>query len=297
MSRISAMNNIEGPIVAKFGGTSVATKKAILTIIEIVRQNLNRRPILVVSAVRGVTDALLKRQVGVVYEIHQKLINDLFPNREIRTEVMNYVDYQLRQVEAIVQRETLTSSDIDELVSFGEIISSYIVSQSLRISGIPSEQVIASRLIITDDNFMQADFLPEETKIRVRNILTPIMEKGIVPVVTGFIGSTRDGRITTLGRGGSDYSAAIIGYSLRACEIQIWTDVDGVFTADPRVVKSARLLPVISYEQAFLLAESGAKVLHPKTMGPALKGNIPIRVLNTFNISNSGTLVTRIKGG
>lgn len=289
------MNNIEGSIVAKFGGTSVASKKAILTIVEIVRNNLNRRPVLVVSAVRGVTDALLKRQIDLVREIHQRLIADIFPSGEIRTAVMNYVDHRLREAEAIVQRKTLTSADMDELVSFGEIISSYIVSQALRIAGMPSEQVIASRLIVTDDNFMQAEFLPEETKIKVRNILTPIVERRIVPVVTGFIGSTRDGRTTTLGRGGSDYSAAIIGYSLEASEIQIWTDVDGVFTADPRMVKNARFLPVISYEQAFLLAESGAKVLHPKTMGPALKGNIPIRVLNTFNISNSGTLVTRIK--
>lgn len=290
------MSNIERPIVAKFGGTSVATKDAILTVIEIVRQNLNRRPVLVVSAVSGVTDALLKRQVGVVYEIHQKLINDLFPNGEIRAEVMSYVDQKLRQVEIIAQRRNLTPADMDELVSFGEIISSYIVSQSLRISGIPSEQVIASRLIVTDDNFMQADFLPEETRVRVRNILTPIIERGIVSVVTGFIGATRNGRITTLGRGGSDYSAAIIGYSLEASEIQIWTDVDGVFTADPRIVKNAQLLPVISYEQAFLLAESGSRVLHPKTMGPALKAGIPIRVLNTFNAENSGTLVTTIKG-
>ncbi len=289
------MNNIEGSIVAKFGGTSVATKDAILTIVEIVRHNLNRRPVLVVSAIRGVTDALLKRQIGFVREIHQKLTADIFPSGEIRTEMMNYVDLKLRQIEAITQKENLTSADMDELASFGEIISSYIVSQALEIAGIPSEQVIASRLIVTDDNFMQAEFLPEETKTRIRNILIPIVEKGVVPVVTGFIGSTKDGRITTLGRGGSDYSAAIIGYSLRASEIQIWTDVDGVFTADPRIVKNARLLPVISYEQAFLLAEAGAKVLHPKTMGPALKGNIPIRVLNTFNISNSGTLVTRIK--
>ncbi len=291
------MNNIERPMVAKFGGTSVATREAILTITEIVRSNLNRRPVLVVSAIRGVTDALLKRQIGLVREIHQKLINDLFSNGEIGAEVMNYVDHRLREAEVIVQRTNLTPADMDELVSFGEIISSYIVSQALRIAGIPSEQVIASRLIVTDDNFMQAEFLPEETKTRVRNTLTPILDRRSVPVITGFIGSTRDGRITTLGRGGSDYSAAIIGYSLDASEIQIWTDVDGVFTADPNVVKNARLLPVISYEQAFLLAESGAKVLHPKTMGPALKGNIPIRVLNTFNISNSGTLVTRVKEG
>lgn len=285
------MNNRERPVVAKFGGTSVATREAILTIVEIVRRS-SRRPVLVVSAVSGVTDALLKRKIELVREIHQRLINNLFLNREIRAEVISYVDQKLRKAEAIVHKKDLTPADMDELVSFGEIISSYIISQALRVSGILSEQVIASRLIITNDNFMQADFLPVETRHRVSNILMPIIKTGIVPVVTGFIGSTLDGRTTTLGRGGSDYSAAIIGYFLGAYEIQIWTDVDGVYTADPRIVKNARLLPMISYEQAFHLAQSGAKVLHPKTMAPALKGNIPIRVLNTFNTSNMGTLVT-----
>ncbi len=289
------MNNIERPIVAKFGGTSVATKEAILTIVEIVRRAI-RRPVLVVSAVSGITDALLKRQIGLVRTIHQRLIGELFPDRELRSGIASYIDQQLRRIEEITKKTNLTPPEIDQLVSFGEIISSYIISKALQLHGIASEQVIATKMIVTDDNFTKAEFLPEETRKNVRNILRPIIERGVVPVVTGFIGSTKSGRVTTLGRGGSDYSASIIGYFLDASEIQIWTDVDGVYTADPRVVKNAQLLPVISYEQAFLLADSGAKVLHPKTMGPALKGNIPIRVLNTFNTENSGTLVTTVEG-
>lgn len=289
------MNNIERPIVAKFGGTSVATKEAILTIVEIVRRSI-RKPVLVVSAVSGVTDALLKKQIELVRTVHQRLVNELFPDRGTRLEITSYIDQQLRRIAEITKKTNLSLAEIDQLVSFGEIISSYIISKVLQLHGIASEQVIATKMIITDDNFTKAEFLPEETRKNVRNILRPIIERGVVPVVTGFIGSTRNGRVTTLGRGGSDYSAAIIGYFLGAEEIQIWTDVDGVYTADPRVVKNAQLLPVISYEQAFLLAESGAKVLHPKTMGPALKGNIPIRVLNTFKTENSGTLVTTVEG-
>lgn len=290
------MNDIERPIVAKFGGTSVASKEAILTVVEIVRC-LIRRPVLVVSAVSGITDALLKRQIELVRTVHERLVNELFPDIGTRLEIIDYVNQQLKIIGEISKKANLSPAETDRLVSFGEIISSYIISKVLQAHGIASEQVIATKMIVTDDNFTKAEFLLQETQENVRNILRPLIEKGIVPVVTGFIGSTRNGKVTTLGRGGSDYSASIIGFCLKASEIQIWTDVDGVYTANPRIVKNAQLLPVVSYEQALLLAESGAKVLHPKTMGPALKGDIPIRVLNTFNIQNSGTLVTRVKGG
>lgn len=296
------MNNIESPIVAKFGGTSVATKDAILTIVEIVRCSLARRPVLVVSAISGITDALLalsqvpkariKVSIGSIRQIHINLVDDLFSDLEIRSEVMNYVDEQLKKVEEVVQRDNLTPPDMDELVSFGEIISSYIITQVLQANGIDAEQVISSRIIVTDDNFMQAEFLPEETERNARTILRPILQRGIVPVITGFIGSTRDGQTTTLGRGGSDYSASIIGYCLGAKEVQIWTDVDGIYTADPKTVLSAQLIPEISYREASEMATFGAKVLHPRTIKPAIQKNIPVRILNTFNPDGPGTLIT-----
>lgn len=300
------MNNIESPIVAKFGGTSVATKDAILTIVEIVRRSLASRPVLVVSAISGITDALLalsqvpkariKVSIGSIRQIHINLVNDLFSDLEIRSEVMNYVDEQLKKVEEVVQRDNLTPPDMDELVSFGEIISSYIITQVLQANGINAEQVISSRIIVTDDNFMQAEFLPEETERNARTILRPILQRGIVPVITGFIGSTRDGQTTTLGRGGSDYSASIIGYCLGAKEVQIWTDVDGIYTADPKTVLSAQLIPEISYREASEMATFGAKVLHPRTIKPAIQKNISVRILNTFNPDGPGTLITANTG-
>lgn len=300
------MNNIENPIIAKFGGTSVATEDAILTIIDVVRRSLRERPVLVVSALSGVTDALLtlsrvpklriKRQIESIRQIHQSLVNNLFSDRKIRSEVMNYVDEQLSKVEAVARRSTLTPSDMDELVSFGEIISSYIIAHALQVNGINAEQMIASRIIVTDDNFMKAEFLPEETELNAKTILRPLLERGIVPVVTGFIGRTKSGQTTTLGRGGSDYSASIIGYCLEAKEVQIWTDVDGIFTADPKTVLSARLIPEISYREASEMATFGAKVLHPRTIKPAIQKNIPVRILNTFNPDGSGTLITANTG-
>lgn len=296
------MNNIEGPIIAKFGGTSVATKDAILTIVEIVRYSLQRRPVLVVSAISGITDALLalsqipktqiKSHIGSIRQIHQSLVNSLFSDREIKSTVMNYVDEQLRKVEEVVRRGNLTPSDMDELVSFGEIISSYIIAQALQANGINAEQVIANRIIVTDDNFMQAEFLSEETERNARSILRPLLQRGTVPIITGFIGSTIEGQTTTLGRGGSDYSASIIGYCLGAKEVQIWTDVDGIYTADPKTILSARLIPEISYREASEMATFGAKVLHPRTIKPAIQKNIPVRILNTFHSDGSGTLIT-----
>ena len=296
------MNDIEGPIVAKFGGTSVATKDTILTILEIVRHSLVRRPVLVVSALSGITDALLalsrvqkkqvKRNIRSISEIHQVLINDLFSDREIRSEVINYVNEQLRKVEEIAREVNSTPANIDELVSFGEIISSYIISRFLQANGIKSRQVVATELIVTDDNFQQAEFLPRETEKRVNRVLKPLISRGIVPIITGFIGSTRSGQTTTLGRGGSDYSASIVGYCLEAKEVQIWTDVDGIYTSDPRVVPSAQLIPEISYREASEMATFGAKVLHSRTIKPAIQKNIPVRILNTFNPNGSGTLIT-----
>lgn len=291
-------------LVLKFGGTSVATSQRVLTIVEIVKRlkKSKKRPVLVVSAVSGVTEMLLSLGKGPksdieaslsnLREAHQALIIDLFPEDETREEVLSFVNSSLERAGKIASKRVLTNEDFDSLVSFGEIISSYIVSRKLSEEGIASEQVISTTLIVTDENFMSAEFLPEQTQRQVKKVLSPLIEKGVVPVITGFIGATKGGRITTLGRGGSDYSASIIGYCLEAQEVQIWTDVDGIYTADPRFVSTARLLSQISFSEASEMASFGAKVLHPRTIRPALQKNIPVRVLNTFNINASGTLIT-----
>ncbi len=285
-------------IIVKFGGTSLATAARIKTVCSIVKKELDKKPVLVVSAISGVTDLLLAgvafkskgSAISEIKKIHKKLINDLFRGQK-QKEVSGYVDFKLIEISKLLNKLRYKKSDVDKIAAFGEIMSSYIITQALEAFGIKAQQVVASDLIVTDNNFGHAEFLPEPTALKIRNILTPLLQENVVPVITGFIGATRNGEITTLGRGGSDYSATIIGLCQKASEIQIWTDVDGVFTADPKIVKRAKLLKQVSYKEASELAAFGAKVLHPRTIKPAIKGNIPVRVLNTLNPSGCGTLI------
>jgi len=288
-------------IVAKFGGTSVSTKERILTIAEIVKVDLHRKPIVVVSALSGVTDFLLSittasySQVEEIIQkinvLHQNLINELFTDNSKRKSMSNYIENKLNEVRRIAKTKHFDKASLDKLVSYGEILSSYIIANALEDMGIKTMQVVATDIIVTDDNFGSAEFLAQSTKRNARKILMPMVKKGIVPVVTGYIGATEDGKTTTLGRGGSDYSASILGFCLDAEEIQIWTDVDGIFSADPRLVENAKLLKTVSYREASELATFGAKVLHPRTIRPAVKNGIPVRILNSFNIKGSGSLI------
>src|SRR3989338_3100125 len=301
------MKQTPSTIIIKFGGTSVATKEAVLAIVAIVKRYRKSRPVVVVSALRGVTEGLLalakcqksgvRRRILALHKMHQELASDLFSSEKDLAEVMAYVDAQLAITEKVARKGRFSHETMDKLVSAGEIISSFIISHALVVHGIDSRQVISTEIVSTDDNFIQAEFEPRKTEKNARKILYPLIRSNIIPVVTGFLGSTKDGRITTLGRGGSDYSASIIGRSLDAKEIQIWTDVDGIFTADPRVVKNARIIEDISYREASEMAAFGAKVLHPRTIRPAVEKNIPVRVLNTFNLNAQGTLVSQRSTG
>jgi len=290
-------------IVVKFGGTSVGSRDSILTIVKIVKSLRGKNPVVVVSAVRGVTETLLslyrsrgtkkeiEASVAKIREMHERLIEELLSG-ESKREVLEYLERNLRELAAFAESSDKSAASSDKIVSFGEIISSFLVSRVLRTHGIKSDQVLATKMIITDKNFGQAEFLPKETSRNVNAVLPKFVAGGIVPVVTGFIGKTKDGRTATLGRGGSDYSASIIGYALKSKEIQIWTDVDGIYTSDPRVVKNAKLLPQVSYREASEMAAFGAKVLHPRTIRPAIEKNIPVRILNTFHPEARGTLVS-----
>lgn len=278
-------------IVAKFGGTSVSSKQRILNLCHIVKKALEKQPVVVVSALSGVTDLLLSN--GSVHEIrklHENLVKSLWSKKELQKEVLGFIDSQLKEI-TLLQSPELDKATLDKLASYGEIMSSYIITQALISQGIKATQVIATDLIITNNNFGSAEFLLIPTKRNVKRILNPIIKAGVIPVVTGFIGRTKSGQTTTLGRGGSDYTASIIGFCLNASEIQIWTDVDGIFTADPRVVENARSLPSVSFKEASELAAFGARVLHPKTIRPAIAAGIPVKVLNTFNPENPGTLI------
>ncbi|OGH51343.1 MAG: hypothetical protein A3G13_01045 [Candidatus Levybacteria bacterium RIFCSPLOWO2_12_FULL_37_7] len=298
------MNNKNNIIVAKFGGTSVGSAKNIQTICSILlaqKENSQKHPVIVVSAVSGITDLLLfcigtsktvqEKNLRLIKTRHKEIIDALFFDKQLKKEAFDYIDSTLGTIKNLVKNTKVTKELSDKVISFGEIISSYLITKALQSRGVAAHQVLATDVIVTNNNFTYADFLVAQTEKNVKKVILPLIAKKIVPVVTGFIGKTVDGKVTTLGRGGSDYSASIIGYCLEAFEIQIWTDVNGVYSADPKIVKRAQILSTISYREASELAWFGAKVLHPRTIRPAVSKKIPVKVLNTFQPTKPGTLV------
>ena len=296
-------------IIVKFGGTSVGAAPQIDQAGRIVHSIRDRQPIVVVSAMGGITDALLQAGEAAVtgqtrlredklWDIrsrHDQAINQLFKDRSVAVAVQEAERIIWEEIQKIftgvsLLREMSTRSR-DLISSFGERLIVPMFAQYLRDLGIEAEPIDAREIIITseDSDFLRVDF--DETRKRCQK-LTQMMKAGVVPVVTGFICSTPAGVTTTLGRGGSDYSASIIGSCIKAEEIQIWTDVNGVMTADPRIVPSARVLERVSYKEAAEMSYFGAKVLHPQTIMPAVDENIPIRIKNTFAPDAAGTLIT-----
>jgi aspartate kinase len=191
----------------------------------------------------------------------------------------------------------LSLRSVDAVSGMGERLSCEIVAAWLESDGIRARAIDARSVVVTDDAFGRAAPLMDETESRVRQVVRPLAEEGTVPVVTGFIGSTRNGISTTLGRGGSDWSASILGATLPAEEIQIWTDVDGMMTVDPRLVPGARVIPEVSFEEAAELAYFGAKVLHPATIKPAVEKGIPVWILNSMKPEAPGTLIAQNASG
>ncbi|HEY8133004.1 MAG TPA: aspartate kinase, partial [Thermoanaerobaculia bacterium] len=206
------------------------------------------------------------------------------------------LDKQIDQIHTILRGIALlgeiTPRARDKVMAIGEKLSSVLFAYSMMMRALPGEHVDSEEVVITDSRFGEASPLMEETRAAARRVLLPLIERNLIPVMGGFIGRTGDGATTTLGRGGSDYSAAIIGAAVGVEEIQIWTDVDGMMTSDPRLIPSARMIDRISYVEAAELAWFGAKVLHPRTIAPAVAQRIPVRVLNTHNVSSPGTLIT-----
>lgn len=293
----------------KFGGTSVGAVPQIETAARIVESQRSLKPVVILSAMAGVTDALLDAGDAAVqgrtqdrddklWEIrskHDRAINELFKDRRAASDAHEAIRPIWEEMQKIFTGVSLlkemSTRSRDLVSSFGERLIVPLFSRYLLSREVDAQPLDARELIITGDDvdFMRVDFA--ETRKRCA-ILETMTKAGSVPVVTGFICSTPDGVTTTLGRGGSDYSAAIIGGAVKAAEIQIWTDVDGVMTADPRIVPDARVLNQVSYKEAGEMAYFGAKVLHPKTIMPAVDENIPIRIKNTFNPEFPGTLIT-----
>lgn len=286
-------------IVMKFGGSSLANAGRIRKAVSIVQSNVGKNPVVVVSALGGVTDMLIsaarlalsgrqKKELDAIVDRHMSAVRELGIDPGT---VEGDLTELSRIIEGISLLSELTPRTLDKVVSFGERMSSKIVAAHMRAGGMDAQAFNAYDVgLLTDSNFGDADYLPE-AEAGIRRAL--LWRRRGIPVITGYVGRDRDGNITTLGRGGSDYTAAIFGAALNAKEIQIWTDVNGIMTSDPRIVKSAISIGEVSYGEASELAFMGAKVLHPKTILPAVNKQIPVRILNTFNPSHKGTVVLK----
>ena len=295
------------PTIMKFGGTSVEDASAFRNVAAIVAAAAAMRPVVVVSAISGFTNTLVASVQRAIESdaraATRSLDQDLRRHIAIARELLNaescaafeltvaVTRREIRQLHKIIAVHPVTHPPLqDEIIAYGEQLSAQLLAAVLRENNLTTRYVDARRCLKTDDNYGSATPLPETTAA-TRAELIPLLESARIPVLGGFIGSTGNGVTTTLGRGGSDYSAAIIGAALDAREIQIWTDVSGVLTADPRIVNRARTIPVLSYQEAAELAYFGAKVLHPKTIQPAIDCRIPVRVCNSRAAGKAGTLI------
>ena len=302
-------------VVMKFGGTSVEDAPAIRRLIGIVESRLGAQPVVVVSALARVTDQLLEAgtaaangylgsalaSVRSIYVRHEQLADSLVDgsahsvlDRDLRGE-FRALESLLHDLEA---SRRLDMKAQDYLLGFGECFSSMLVKEALCQAGIKAAHVDARACIVTDARHGQASPVWDVTEQRVQEMVSPLLAAGQVPVLGGFIASTCDGVPTTLGRGGSDFSAAIVAAALGAVRVEIWTDVDGVMTTDPKICSDARVIRRMSFDEAAELAHCGAKVLHPATLAPAMRGNIPVYVLNSKQPAGEGTeILARARNG
>ena len=296
-------------IVMKFGGTSVQDARAIERAAQIVKGRLSDHPVVVVSAMAKVTDSLLAmgkaagdgdrkgalKLARALRERHYETAGELLGTAlftEFHGELgadFEDLDELLRGIGAVGE---ITPRTYDYVAAFGEMLSSKIVAAAFVAHGLPGAHVDSRQCLVTDANYTRAVPQFDETNERLQKKVKPLLDAGSVPVMGGFIGSTRAGVTTTIGRGGSDFSAAIVGAGLDAERIEIWTDVDGMMTTDPRLCPDARRIKVISFDEAAELAYFGAKVLHPATVLPAIQKNIPVYVLNSLNPTCEGTKIT-----
>jgi aspartate kinase len=292
----------------KFGGTSVQDASAFERVAGIVAGERENSPVVVTSAMSEVTDALLiafdlaKKgdyeaafaSLEPHFERHWQVSREL--TDEARQKSFQFeLDFARKELNELLMRVSRRSLPLqmlkDAIVSYGEQLSSRLLAEVLSAKNLNARQVDSRRLIVTDEEYGSASPIWSETEKLIQLELQPLIEAGEIPVLGGFIAASRSGETTTLGRGGSDYSAALVGAALRSREVQIWTDVTGVLTCDPRICSEARTIKTLSYEQAAELAYFGAKVLHPKTIQPAVDFQIPVRVCNSHQPQEKGTMI------
>ena len=278
--------------VLKFGGTSVGDAAAFERAVQIVREYMSAPVVVVVSAMSGITDALISANREVINKQLERHIEaaESFQIKNV-AECRSLIENSQHEIATLLDSGMAEFTMRDAIAAYGEMLCARLFTMVLEHRGIPASYVDARRCIVTDDRYGSANPLVREVTVRTRAEIEPLLKMKRVPVLSGFIGSTLAGVTTTLGRGSSDYSATLIGAALHADEIQIWTDVDGVQTADPGLVAGTRTVPIISYEEAAQLAVLGARVMHPKMIEPVRAGGIPIRVRNSRAPDLAGTLI------
>ena len=299
-------------LVVKFGGTSISTAKNIKSVAKFVHSLSKKNQVVVVcSAVNNVTDELLEISefiqkgnkdsanslMNKIIREHKQLARDSISNQKIRKKLLEALDSNLSELEGLLHGMILlgevTPRSLDYLISFGERLSIEIVAYTLLdLKGRATTLTGKDVGIVTDSNFGSSKPLMDTTKLRVSKTLEPLFEKRIIPIIGGFAGADQHGHITTFGRGGSDYTATIIASCIKADEVWLMSDVDGLMSADPKLVKNANVIPEVSYVEAMEMALFGAKQIHPRSFEPLLSKKIPMRIRNTFNVENPGTLVT-----
>ena len=299
-------------LVVKFGGTSISTAKNIRYVANYLLNLSKKNQIIAVcSAVSGVTDDLIQisqlihkgnkeqahKLTKKIIQKHKKLANDSIKKSQTRQKLLDKLDADSKELEKLLHGTILlgevTKRSLDYLISFGERLSISLVAYTIQDLGGKSEPYTGKEIgIVTDSNFGEARPLMDTTRIRVSKITSQKKKKKIIPIIGGFAGADQHGRYTTFGRGGSDYTATTIASCINADEIWLMSDVDGLMTADPKIVKNAKVLKEVSYVEAIEMALFGAKQIHPRTFEPLLSKKIPMRIRNTFNTKNLGTNVT-----
>lgn len=296
-------------IVMKFGGTSNKDAAAMANVISIVKAHLKEQPVVVISAIAQATNeleqtartaaegnaqdarAILDRLFARHDEIIARLIKTTANKQTLTSALRKYRSEIERLIDGVAILRELTPRSMDAFCSYGERLSSRIVAMGLQESGVDAEWVDAKEFMVTDDNFGNARPIMEIVEDRLGKVIKPLLKAGNVPVTQGFIGVTRSGVYTTMGRESSDYSASIIGAAMNAARVQIWTDVDGILTADPNMVQGIKKISRLSFGEAFELSYFGAKVLHPNTMLPVIDKRIPVQILNSMRSDGTGTIV------
>lgn len=300
-------------VVMKFGGTGIDSCRNLANLTDVISKYKRERGyeiVAVVSAVRGVTDSILEltnainthKSISIEDFLkrqstsHLEIVGGCIHNKELKSQAIQAITGIINELKEVLGGifilKEVTPKSLDYLLSFGERLSATMLSFALRDRGEITEYMTGKEAgILTDSNFGAAKPLMDTTKLRVRRRIESLLEQKITPVITGFIASDQNGNVTTLGRGGSDYTATIIAASINADEAWLWTDVDGLMTADPRIVRDAQVLSEVSFSEAMEMALFGAKYMHPRTLEPVVESGIPIRIRNVKDISRVGTMI------